>query len=500
MSRALVLAAGRGARLGNHSPKPLFRLLGLPLLARTLFTLEQAGITDAYVVLGYEADAIREALERIDRFRIRIHWLYNERWEEPNGLSVLAAENVLAEPFILTMCDHIFDPEIVTALQSKAESVRGVELAVDRELSGVYDLEDATKVQVTSGRIDKIGKTLVRFNAVDTGVFLANPALFGALREACREGKTALSDGVQKLADRGLTGVTEIDGCMWHDVDTARDAREAERKLLATVRKPSDGIIARYLNRPVSTAISRRLVTTSVTPSQVTFVNLVLGLVAAGLAAVGGYQAFLAAGVLFHVASVVDGTDGEMAKLTFRTSSRGEWFDTISDNITYLAFLLGLIIGARRSDLHDFYYLSGIVGLGVALVTFLNLHFYLVRQRKSGSFLAVRYGFEQGSGFGKRVLRVLQFLGKRDMMAFLVLLLAIVGQMPMVLPSFCIGATAGLLPMSIKANLDSLRGPRRRRIPRPPVPTGQAAPVWVTTPRYWFVKEERERVSESAHG
>ncbi len=499
VTRALVLAAGQGTRLGNHTPKPLFRLLGVPLLARTLFTLGQAGITDAYVVLSYEAEAIRQAIERLDRLCIRVHWLYNERWEEPNGLSVLAAEHVLDEPFILTMCDHIFDPAVVSALQAKAEIVRGVELAVDRDLKGVLDLEDATKVRVVSNRIAEIGKTLSDFNAVDTGVFLASPALFDALRQADQEGKHALTDGVRRLADRGLAGVTEIGGLMWHDVDTARDAREAERKLLQTVRKPSDGVIARYLNRPISIAISRRLVNTPISPSQVTFVNLILGLVSAGLAATGGYVAFLVSGILFHATSVIDGTDGEVAKLTFRTSTRGEWFDTISDNITYLAFLLGLIVGARRSGLPDFYYLSGVIGLGVAFVTFLNLHFYLARQRRSGSFLSVRYGFERGSGFFKRALRVLQYLGKRDMMAFLVLLLAIAGHMPMVLPSFGIGATVLLLPASIKVNFGSMLRPRRQRIPRS-VPTGQSAPVWVTTSRYWLGEEEGERVSESVRG
>jgi hypothetical protein len=85
------------------------------------------------------------------------------------------------------------------------------------------------------------------------------------------------------------------------------------------------------------------------------------------------------------------------------------------------------------------------------------------------------------------------------MMAFLVLLLAIIGQMHMVLPSFCIGAMVLLLPASIKVNFDSLRWQRRPRARRP-VPTSRTAPVWVTTSRYWFVEEERERVSESVHG
>lgn len=504
ITRALVLAAGRGTRFGNHAPKPLFRLLGLPLLARTLFTLEQAGITDAYVVLGYQAEAVRAAIEQIRRFRIRIHWLYNDRWEAPNGYSVLAGEEVLGDgPFVLTMCDHIFDPRIVAQLQERVRCLRGVELAVDRDLTRVSDLDDATKVRIADEDIEAIGKGLGDFNAVDTGVFLVGPALFRAIRESCRDGREALADGVQRLATTGEAGAMPVAGAMWHDVDTVRDARLAEKKLLRTVRKPSDGIIARYLNRPVSTAISRQVVRTSVTPSQVTAVHLVLGLLSAGFAAVGGYAAFLISGVLFHLTSVLDGSDGEVAKLKFQTSTRGELFDTVSDNITYLAFLLGLIVGVSRSDLHDFYFISGVVGLVVAAITFVNLHMYLARQRKSGSFLSVQYGFEEGSGFGKRVLRVVQYLGKRDLMAFLVLLLAIVGHMPMVLPTFGIPATLLLLPASLKVNLSTMRRrPVRKRLPRP-VPTGQTAPVWVTTsstPRYFFAEEEAERVSESVRG
>ncbi len=221
VTRALVLAAGQGTRLGNHTPKPLFRLLGVPLLARTLFTLEQAGITDAYVVLGYEAEAIRQAIERLDRLCIRVHWLYNERWEEPNGLSVLAAEHVLDEPFILTMCDHIFDPAVVSALQAKAEIVRGVELAVDRDLKGVLDLEDATKVRVVSNRIAEIGKTLSDFNAVDTGVFLASPALFDALRQADQEGKHAPCANRRRAEARGSRS-RRRDGNRWPHVARCR--------------------------------------------------------------------------------------------------------------------------------------------------------------------------------------------------------------------------------------------------------------------------------------
>lgn len=102
---ALVLAAGKGTRLGQVS-KPLYPLVGVPLLARTLFTLEQAGIEDAYVVIGYNGALIREGIDAIERLKIRVRWIDNPRWEEPNGVSVLAAEAHLDGPFVMTMSDQ----------------------------------------------------------------------------------------------------------------------------------------------------------------------------------------------------------------------------------------------------------------------------------------------------------------------------------------------------------------------------------------------------------
>lgn len=253
VTSALILAAGNGTRLRSQAPKPAYRLLGVPLLARTLFSLERAGITDAYVVLGYRAERVRREIERVDGLTVRVHWLYNDQWREPNGLSALQAEAVLDEPFILTMADHLFDPSVVTALRDKADDVQGIDLAVDYNIDRVADLDDATKVQVASDRIVAIGKTLTNYDAIDTGVFLAAPALFEVLRETIAEGKASLSDGVQRLADVGTAHATDIGDRMWQDIDTPADVAEAERRLLTSVRKSTDGPI----NRPISTAPCR---------------------------------------------------------------------------------------------------------------------------------------------------------------------------------------------------------------------------------------------------
>jgi len=466
VTTALILAAGQGSRL-NHGPKPLHRLLGVPLLARTLNTLAQAGIRKAYVVTGYKGDLVQRGIEQIDSIGIEVVWLHNSAWEEPNGLSVLAAREAIREPFVLAMADHIFDPNIVTRLIETPRDDDTVLLAVDRRLDRIADLDDATKVQVEAGDIERIAKSLVDYNAVDTGLFVAGPSLFDAVHRASVDGRKALADGVQRLAREGKALVVDVTGMMWHDVDTPADIGRAERKLLGSVGKPTDGPISRYLNRPLSTALSRLAVKhTGLKPNHFTLVHLIVGLGAAFAAALGGYVGFLVAGILFHASSVLDGCDGEIAKLSFKSSARGEWLDTAADGATFFACLLGLTIGAYRSDLAPVYSYFGMLGLGVTAVIFFNLYAHLIRSRSAGSLLAVRYGYESGSGWFKRLLRFAHYLGKRDFIALFVLVMAVIGQLPVVLVVFGSLATLLLLPASIKVNLESwlrLRRARQRR-------------------------------------
>lgn len=460
VTRALVLAAGRGSRLDDDTPKPLYRLLGVPLLARTLFTLEKAGVTDAWVVLGYEAEGIRAGMAPfVARMDLRVHWLHNDEWEKANGVSVLAARDVLDGPFVLSMSDHVLEPGLVEDLVARAGEVDGLALAVDRDRSAIHDLDDATKVRVRDGGIDAIGKGLDDYDAIDTGVFLATPALFDALEEAGRsagaDGGPSLSDGVQRLADRGRARVADVTGRMWQDVDTPADVEAATEKLLARLRKDTDGPVSRHINRPVSLAMSRQLVKTPVTPNQISVAAMLLSFVAAGFAAVGGYGAFLAAALLFQFASIVDGSDGEVAKLTFQASVHGEWVDTICDNLSYLVFLGGAIVGVWRTGVPDLYLELGVVGLVAAGASLANIHFYLLREEESGSALSVEYAYQRGDGLGSRVMRVLHYLGKRDVLAFLVLVMAAIGQIPLALPAFGAGAALLLFPATLHANVSS---------------------------------------------
>ncbi|HEU0133634.1 MAG TPA: nucleotidyl transferase, partial [Allosphingosinicella sp.] len=95
------------------------------------------------------------------------------------------------------------------------------------------DLDDATKIEVgEGGRIARIGKALERYDAIDTGIFIATPDLFEALRASlARGGSGSLSEGVQALAEAGRAFIHDCGGGWWLDVDDEAAFAKAEAAL-----------------------------------------------------------------------------------------------------------------------------------------------------------------------------------------------------------------------------------------------------------------------------
>ena len=131
--KCLIIAAGQGRRLSaKGDSKPLIPLLGLPLIERVILTANKAGLTDFYVVTGYNGEKLRRFLDRFSlRRNIKITHITNEEWEKENGVSVLKAKNMLKENFILLMSDHIFDESILVKLKDKKIADDEVILVVD---------------------------------------------------------------------------------------------------------------------------------------------------------------------------------------------------------------------------------------------------------------------------------------------------------------------------------------------------------------------------------
>lgn len=225
VTRAIVLAAGAGTRLrGMAVVKPLVPLVGRPLLRHVLDRLTAAGVTEAVIVVGYEADRIRAALDCDLPCRVTI--VDNPRWAEPNGVSLLAAAPQLDGPALLCMADHLVDP----ALYRRVAAADGLALGIDRRLGHAWvDEADVTRVATRAGRVVRLGKGLATYDAYDTGVFRIAPALADAL---ARLDRPSLSSGVGVLAARGEVAAIDCSDLDWIDIDDPRALALAEALIL----------------------------------------------------------------------------------------------------------------------------------------------------------------------------------------------------------------------------------------------------------------------------
>jgi choline kinase len=236
VQEAVVLAAGNGDRFRNASgqSKLLQAVAGQPLIVRTLRTAAAAGITAFEIVVGYQAEAVRDAIERQLPPGTTAHFIVNEEWHLENGVSALAARERLRDRrFALLMGDHLFDAALLARLRSRAACPGESLLAIDGRPATPERAAEATKVQLDGDRIVAIGKDLASFDALDTGVFVCAPVLFEALEDARAAGDTTLSGGIRRLAARGLMRGVDIGGASWQDIDTLEDLDAAESLLAA---------------------------------------------------------------------------------------------------------------------------------------------------------------------------------------------------------------------------------------------------------------------------
>lgn len=218
--KALILAAGYGSRLSGtqNIPKPLTPLAGEPSILRLIRQFSHAGIQQVAVVIGYRGEEVRRAVLDGKPAGVDVVFFENHRYSEPNGLSVLAARPFVDERVLLSMSDHLFLGDCIRHMTAHDRAGQDSILMIDRDIAGIFDLDDATKVLTDdAGRILDIGKEIPHYNAIDTGLFVISPKLVEALAQLP---SPSLSQGVRQLAMSGHMWTQELRDGAWQDIDT----------------------------------------------------------------------------------------------------------------------------------------------------------------------------------------------------------------------------------------------------------------------------------------
>ncbi len=131
---------------------------------------------------------------------------------------------------------------------------------------------------------------------------------------------------------------------------------------------PKDGLISRYLNRPVSRPISRWLTRTPVTPNQVSVVSFAAALGSVGLFMSGNN---ILAGLAIQASSIIDGVDGDLARLKSMATKFGGFFDAVLDRYADAAIFTGLAYWSYTFEGRGPAELIGAAGLIAAVGSFM---------------------------------------------------------------------------------------------------------------------------------
>jgi phosphatidylglycerophosphate synthase len=217
----------------------------------------------------------------------------------------------------------------------------------------------------------------------------------------------------------------------------------AERVLRRSIFKPTDGRLGRF-NRRISIPISIALIRSArLSAHAMSLFVIVLGLYAGWLFSRGSYFTGVAAALVSWAGSVLDGCDGELARLQFKESAFGCWVDTLGDYTYYVAIFSGMTIGAVRQTGWPLLWWSG-TALGVGVMLTFTLLILLRWRATNGRPERLRSRtIQHFAGTGKRWARVVARLSTcatRATMPYGIIGFAVVGLLPAVVLLATIGA------------------------------------------------------------
>lgn len=430
----VVLAAGESERLravtGGGS-KALVNLGGLRLVERAIRTLLGLGLERVVVVVGFHSGPVAAVAQRAAPGRVQV--VEAPHWKEGNGASLSAAEGALAgEPcFFLTNGDHVFSEDALLDLLEAGEPAVLVDPDPHRDV-----VWEATKVSLhTDGRIVELGKSLADPTA-ECGAMVLAPSIFASVAASLKEGDGSLSAAVSRVA-RGerIAAVPLRRLAWWQDIDTPEDLARAGKLLRRSLPRNTDGPVSRLLNRPLSVPLSWFLSRFRPSPDALSLVAFITGL--AGAILLGRGQAVWGA-ILAQACSILDGVDGEIARLSLRAGPRGTLWDGFLDRIGDAAICAGLGIWAADQGIDTVW----VVILVVAATAGAMLS---MATKDRVAALGLQPPSERRIGW---------LLGGRDGRLFLVFVLALVGE-----PLWALAVTAATSLFSSVIRVGFARNP-----------------------------------------
>ena len=234
-------------------------------------------------------------------------------------------------------------------------------------------------------------------------------------------------------------------------VDPA-DIEIAEQTIRRSSYKDTDNTLARF-NRSMSLPISVALIRTPLTANQLSVALVAIGFYSAWLFSTGHYLAGVLGAFLGLAASVMDGCDGEIARLKYQESALGCWIETFGDYSYYIAIFIGLTLGAvRRTGWHGFYWLGGIALAGtlIAFALLIFLRSRITAGQPDKLHAIARDRFKAEPTWWSRIIWRISFVATRSAMPYGIFALSLLGLLPLVVVLAAIGSNTYWISLVLK--------------------------------------------------
>ena len=447
------------------------RFGGLTTLERSIRTLARAGVDRLLVVLP---DGVEPKLAKLThRLDLELEFVH---WGRTPVMTFAEGECVL-----VLLGDHVHHHSSLSAFADACGGsledrtlVAQVTPAPAQSLS-FYGIENTTDGPLFT---QTPAAEITGAPSVSTGAFLCNglaPNELVALRQ------TPLDFFAARC--HGEVAICGGDADLWRRVADRHSARQARAMLFGQVTKKTSGPVSRHINARMSIPISKVLIETGISPHMVTVLFvLTTGLATAWLMArPEPYWRLALAGILWQMAAVLDRCDGEIARVKLCESKFGAWFDTITDNIVYLATYVAFLFGVHHLHPDKPWALNlGISAIG-AMIVALGVMYNYALKTGSGSLQNYLVGFrahvlahEKNGVY--RVLEQYAFIAKRDFFAFVHFICLILGSFEL-LYAYTVGGLHIIVFAVLLSQRKMLAGHKRRNAADPvaiPMPRQEA--------------------------
>jgi phosphatidylglycerophosphate synthase len=335
----------------------------VPLLHRILLSGYKAGIREWLVVAWHNAQRVCTSLEHNAKLA-GISWQVFDL-EHANATSLVRA--LPHEELIVVTGTAVFDHRVLMELQQ----TEGTVLCVVAP--------ESTTADVTSEGIALCEQQFILGPATSppayraTGLLRCHGKLLGRVMQEAwdtvQQAPNPLWPLLLRLLDSTRIKALDVSQHPWVPLTVPLEASvaAAEAQLLRSLGREGDSLLVRVFDRRISQALTKRLVRTRVRPNQLTVFSALLGLSGACLLAQPSRLMQVLGSLLFFTSTIIDGCDGEIARLTFQESDFGAKLDLIMDNVVHICLFSGIALGLYWEEHNTLYLWLGGLTLGGTL-------------------------------------------------------------------------------------------------------------------------------------